>query len=176
MAVQPTERTDQHYVPQFLLRGFASGVKRKQVYVFDNSNDNEFRSSVRNLACERDFYDHEIDQWLTRLEDTCAPIVQSIRKERIVTHLHEDEIQWLAGFIAVQQVRTLHHRAIFADINAQMADALREMGMDPNSVQNFRELSDSENREVANSNIARAGVKLLPYILNQSWSCVSAAP
>ena len=47
MAMQSATRRDQHYVPQFLLRGFAS--TKSQVYVFDNSNDNEFRSSVRNL-------------------------------------------------------------------------------------------------------------------------------
>src|ERR1039457_907549 len=69
MAVQSTARTDHHYIPQFLLRGFAS-AKRKQVYVFDKSNDNEFRSSVRNLACQRDFYDPDLDKWLGKLEDT----------------------------------------------------------------------------------------------------------
>src|SRR2546427_9271248 len=168
MAVQSIQRTDQHYVPQFLLRGFASG-KRKQVYVFDKSNDGEFRSSVRNLACQRDFYDRDIDQWLTRLEDTSAPIIQSVRTKRILTHLQDAEIQWFAGFIAVQQVRTLHHRAVSADMNAQLADVLREMGTDPNSVRNFRELSDSETREQTNSDIPRLSFTLLPYILNKAW-------
>jgi uncharacterized protein DUF4238 len=150
--------------------------KRKQVYVFDKSNDNEFRSSVRNLACQRDFYDRDIDRWLTRLEDTSAPIIQSVRTKRILTHLQDAKIQWLAGFIAVQQVRTLHHRAVSADMNAQLADVLREMGTDPNSVRNFRELSDSETREQTNSYIPRLSFTLLPYILNKAWILFSAAP
>src|SRR3954471_23118639 len=98
MAVQSTEGTHQHYVPQFLLRGFAT-PKRKQVYVFDKSNDNEFRSPVRNLACQRDFYNPDVDRWLTQLEDASAPIIQSIRTKRILTHLEKDEFQWLAAFI-----------------------------------------------------------------------------
>jgi len=175
MAAQSTEGTHHHYVPQFLLRGFAT-AKRKQVYVFDKSNDNEFRSPVRNLACQRDFYNPDVDRWLTQLEDTSAPIIQSIRKKRVLSLLQDDERQWLAGFIAVQQVRTLHHRALFADINAQMADAIREMGTDPNSVRNFRELSESENREVANSEIVPVSFELLPHILNKSWILFSAAP
>src|SRR5437588_4613098 len=106
MAAHSTARTDHHYVPQFLLRGFASD-KRKQVYGFDKSNNNEFRSSVRNLACQRDFYDPDVDQWLRQLEDVSAPIIQSLRTKRTLSHLRDAEIQWLAGFIAVQQVRTL---------------------------------------------------------------------
>jgi hypothetical protein len=64
------------------LRGFASD-KRKQVYVFDKSNDNEFRSSVRNLACQRDFYDPVLDEWLRQVEEISAPIIQSIRTIRL---------------------------------------------------------------------------------------------
>jgi Protein of unknown function (DUF4238) len=173
MAVQSTARTDQHYVSQFLLRGFASD-KRKQVYVFDKSSDNEFRSSVRNLACQRDFYDPDLDQWLGKLEEMSAPIIESVRTKRTLSHLQDAEIQWLAGFIAVQQVRTLHHRAVSADINKQLADALREMGAEPNSVQNFRELTDSEIREQTNAGIRGISLDLLPHILNKDWILFSA--
>jgi hypothetical protein len=173
MAVQSTARTDHHYIPQFLLRGFAS-AKRKQVYVFDKSNDNEFRSSVRNLACQRDFYDPDLDKWLGKLEDTSAPIIQSIRTKRTLNHLQDAETQWLAGFVAVQQVRTLHHRAVSADIDKQLADALRGMGAEPNSVKNFHELTDSEIREQTNANIQGLSLDLLPYILNKDWILFSA--
>jgi hypothetical protein len=129
MARQSTAGTDHHYVPQFLLRGFAS--QRKQVCVFDKSDDKEFRSSIRNLACQRDFYDPEIDQWLGELEEMSAPIIQSMRAKRTLDHLQNTEIQWLGTFIAVQRVRTLHHRAVSADMNVQLADVLREIGTDP---------------------------------------------
>ena len=175
LAAHSTARTDHHYVPQFLLRGFSS-VKGKQVYVFDKSNDKEFRSSVRNLACQRDFYAPDLDQWLGKLERMSAPIVQSVRTKRTLRHLSDPEIQWLAGFIAVQQVRTLHHRAVSADINKQLADVLRQMGADPNSVQNFRELTDSEVREQTNANIPEISFDLMPYVVNKDWLLFSATP
>jgi len=174
MAAQSSTRRDQHYVPQFLLRGFVS--TKTQVYVFDKSNDNEFRSSVRNLACERDFYGPEIEQWLSKLEQASAPLIQLIRAKQSLKHMQSSDFQWLAGFIAVQQVRTLHQRAVAADINAQLGSVLREMGADPNSVRNFRELSDSEIREHTNSDIARTSFTLLPYILEKDWILFSAAP
>lgn len=174
MAVHSTARTAHHYVPQFLLRGFASD-KRKQVYVFDKRNNNEFRSSVRNLACERDFYDPDLDQWLGKLEEMSAPIIQSVRTKRTLSHLQEAEIQWLATFIAVQQVRTLHHRAVSGDIIKQLAEALREMGAEPNSVRNFCELTEPEVREETNTNIRGLSFDLLPYILNKDRILFSAA-
>ena len=64
-------------------------------------------------------------------------------------------------------MRTLHHRAVFSDINKQMADVLREMGTEPNSVKNFREFTDSENREQTNDNIRVLSFDLLPHILTR---------
>ena len=57
-----------------------------------------------------------------------------------------------------------------------MADAIRAMGTDPNSVKNFRELSHAENREATNSEIAPLAFKLLPYIHNKSWILFLVAP
>lgn len=174
MGPQSTEGTDHHYVPQFLLRGFASS-KRKQVYVFDKSNDNEFRSSVRNLACERDFYEPRLDQWLRKLEEMCAPIIQSVRTRRSFRHLPDAEIQWLAGFVAVQQVRTAHHRAVFAHVNTLFAELIREAGFDPENVEGFHELSRSAVREHTNSEIRPLSFKLLRHIFKKDWILFSAA-
>ena len=175
MSPHSSAATDHHYVPQFLLRGFATH-KRKQVYVFDKSSDNEFRSSVRNLACERDFYDSETDQWLGKVEEMSAPIIQSVRTRKTLSHMQEFEIQWLAGFIAVQQVRTAQHRAVSADIIKKLSDAIRETGAEPNSLQNFRELTDSEIRDETNAGIRSSSFALLPHILSKDWVLFSAPP
>jgi hypothetical protein len=174
MAAFSTAQTDQHFVPQFLLRGFAS-EKRKQVYVFDKSNDKEFRSSIRNLACQRDFYDPNLDQWLGKLEEMTAPIISSVRSKRTLSHLSQDAIQWFAGFVAVQQVRTIHYREVSADLNKQVADALRSSGAEPNSVENFRELSSAEIREHTNASIAKLSLNLLPHIMSKNWILLSPA-
>jgi len=167
--------TDQHYVPQLLLRGFAT-PKRRQVYVFDKQIEKVFRSSVRNLACERGFYDLEdegdpkrLDRWLGRLEEYTAPIIKSIRGRRSLDHLHPAERKWIASFIAVQQVRTRHHRESRGYLNRQMADALREMGADPNKVENFRELTQAEVRRDSIADMPPTAFTLLPHLLNKAW-------
>jgi len=174
--------TDQHYVPQLLLRGFAT-PKRRQVYVFDKQIEKVFRSSVRNLACERGFYDLEdegdpkrLDRWLGRLEEYTAPIIKSIRGRRSLDHLHPAERKWIASFIAVQQVRTRRHRESRGDLNRQMADALREMGADPSKVENFRELTEAEVRRDSIADMPPTAFTLLPHLLNKAWILLSAAP
>ena len=182
MRPQSNAQTDQHYVPQLLLRGFATD-KRKQLYVFDKSTGKVFRSSVRNLACERGFYQlqdgddpNRVDRWLGQLEEATAPIIRSVCSHKTIRHLKAPERQWLAAFIAVQHVRTRQHRESWADINKQMADVIRETGTEPNSVENFRELTESEIREFTIGDVPRLAFALLPHILDKSWILLSAAP
>jgi hypothetical protein len=180
MSKQAKEKTDQHYVPQLLLRGFANG-KRKQVYAFDKWNDRSFRSSTRNLACQRGFYDlpgpdpARLDDWLTKLEVAVAPIIQRIRERSRISDLQPPERHWVAAFIAVQHVRTVHHREVWGDINKQMASAIREMGVEPNSVRGFEEFSESQLRDDAIRDLPRTAFMLLPHILNKDWLLLAPA-
>jgi len=182
--MSPTSNSsaDQHYVPQLLLRGFAT-PKRKQVYVFDKQTEKVFRSSVRNLACERGFYDldddgdpERLDRWLRQLEEQTAPIIRSLRSQRAVSQLHRIERQWIAAFIAVQYVRTRHHREFRGDLNRQMAEALREMGADPNKVENFRELTEAEVRHSSIEGMPGLAFTLLPHLMDKAWILLSAVP
>ena len=182
MQSRPTGSTDQHYVPQLLLLGFAT-KKRKQLYVYDKKTGKMFRSSIRNIACERNFYRIEkakdpdrIDNWLRKLEEQAAPVISSIRTHKTISHLQPAERVLVAGFIAVQHLRTRHHRELWADLNKQMADALRKMGADPNAVRNFREFNESEMHELTTEDVPRLSYTLLPHILDKSWILLSAAP
>src|ERR1700721_695045 len=161
MRQKSNAQTDQHYVPQLLLRGFAAG-NRKQLYVFDKTNEKVFRSSVRNLACERGFYylqdgddPNRVDRWLGKLEEATAQIIQSLPARKTLNPLQAAERQWLAAFVAVQHVRTRHHRELSANINQQIADIIRETGTEPNSVENFRELTDAEIHEFTINDVPR---------------------
>jgi hypothetical protein len=183
MSGNSNSSTDQHYVPQLLLRGFST-AKRKQVYVFDKLAGRVFRSSVRNLACERGFYDlpddsadpDRLDKWLWALEDATAPIIRSIRARRTLNHLLPAERKWIASFVAVQHVRTRQHREISGDVNKQIADVLREMGADPNKVENFRELTDAEIRDTSIADIPHSAFTLLPHLLDKVWILLAASP
>ena len=50
----------QHYVPRFLLKNFAKG-KKPQIFVYDKSNDKQFKTNIKNIAAETGFYDIKVD-------------------------------------------------------------------------------------------------------------------
>jgi hypothetical protein len=180
MRQQSSAQTDQHYVPQLLLRGFATD-KRKQLYVLDKKTGKVFRSSIRNLACERGFYQlrdgddpNRVDRWLGKLEDATAPIIRSICARRTVCHLQTKERRRLAAFIAVQQVRTRQYRELMADLNKQIADVIRETGTEPNSVKDFRELTEPEVQDVTVGDLPDLAFTLVPHILDKDWVLLDA--
>ena len=47
---------NQHTVPRFLLRGFASD-KKHRIWVYDKHTGTRFRTNIKNAAAERGFYD-----------------------------------------------------------------------------------------------------------------------
>lgn len=51
---------NQHYVPQFYLRGFSSDGCN--LFVFDKFKLKSFKTNIKNVACEKGFYDFPIDQ------------------------------------------------------------------------------------------------------------------
>lgn len=167
--------TDQHYVPQLLLRGFAHG-KRKQLYAFDKRDERIFRSSVRNLACERGFYEpaeqkglSNVDSWMERAETEVAPLIQRIREQKSISWLLPAQRKWLSAFVMIQILRTPSHREMWSDFNRQMTELIRESGADPYKVENFRPLTDSELRDSSIAQIRELAVELCPHILAKSW-------
>ena len=50
----------QHYVPQFILKNFKSG-KKKRVYVFDKQKRSTYPAAVHDVACENGYYNIELD-------------------------------------------------------------------------------------------------------------------
>lgn len=48
---------NQHYVPQSYLRYFANS--KEQLWVYDTKDKKSFKTSIRNIASERFFYDIE---------------------------------------------------------------------------------------------------------------------
>lgn len=182
MSPTSNSSTNQHYVPQLLLRGFAT-PRTEQVYVFDKQTAKVFRSCVRNLACERGFYDldddgdpERLDRWLRRLEEQTAPIIKSLRSQRPISQLHRMERQWIAAFVAVQYVRTRHHRELWVDFNRRIPEALREMGTDPNKVENFRGSTEAEVRHSSIEGMPGLAFTVLPHLIDKVWILLSAAP
>jgi hypothetical protein len=172
-------RTNQHYVPQFILRGFASG--RKQVFVLDKQTGRTFKTSTRNIAAQLGFYDIEVhgdtrslDPLFTELEDATAIIVKAILEVRHLRLLTEDQRKTLALFVVSLMLRTDSRRRQYKHLNDVITDAILRRGGDPQNVEGFRPLTDEGARQEWILNLPRLALNLRPNLLDKTWVLYSA--
>src|ERR1022692_3755339 len=105
--------TVQHYVPQFLLRNFASSPRGKQIFVFDKSSGRSFPASINAVASKRAFYDFEVagsiesvDPLLTKMESVTSTLIAKIVRARNLRGLSHTDKKMVALFATVQKLRT----------------------------------------------------------------------
>jgi len=134
----PTVQTNQHYVPQFLLRNFASRPGGNHIHVFDKANENTFSAAIDRVASGRAFYDYEdggdrssIDPLLTKLESATSRVVRSIVQARSLRCLGEADRTLLALFATVQILRTDGRRKQVKALSDSVHDAIKRAGFDP---------------------------------------------
>jgi len=104
----------QHYVPQFLLRKFASSCsKNPKLWALDKETKNVRLSSVRDVAHENQFYEHvdddgsrlELEGLMAGIDSMGAGIIAKILDGHSLTLSTEDYVR-LSGFVACQMSRT----------------------------------------------------------------------
>jgi|SRR5579864_498793 len=121
--------TNQHYVSQFMLRGFHTG-NEAQIWVFDKLKGRSYTDAIRNVASEYGFYNiarsADIDERIRRIEDATAPIVQEIRTRKTLRGLTEDKRIWLSGFAALQLVRTKAYSERAQDMMRQITQVVTQ--------------------------------------------------
>jgi hypothetical protein len=162
-----------HYVPQLLLRGFASG-KRNLLYVFDKRTGQTFRSSARDAGCERGFYEPcrdpavQVDEWMKQVETEAGAVIVDIRRRGNLKNLTQADREWVAAFAAVQMVRTKRQLAARNDLSQTLASALRAWGMDPSSIPGFDEFDADQLRTEFLDGIQSLSHKLFPHLADKS--------
>ncbi|MFV1980757.1 MAG: DUF4238 domain-containing protein [Rhodothermia bacterium] len=169
----------QHYVPQFLLKGFAAG-RKAQLFVYDKATGKRFRTKPHNVAAEAGFYDIDfpggiatMEPFLGSLEGRVSKIIRGIRETRTIAKLAGDDRILLAAFVIVQFLRTKQFREHFADLDRKMAESLRQRGIDPEQVVNYRPFRDEEEVKLASMAFLReAAVDLVPTVLAKGWILV----
>lgn len=96
-----------HYVPQFLLRGFSiRPTSRPQIWYLSKPTGRIARGRVSDYACEPDWYLDSHDDALRERENETAPIIARIRNERDIRGLAASDQRQLAEFVAEQFYRT----------------------------------------------------------------------
>jgi hypothetical protein len=105
----PQTETNQHYVSQFLLRGFHTG-REAQIWALDKRTSRSFTTAIKDVASEHGFYNIDgspaLDDTIRKFEDATAPIVEALRNRKSLRGLNGHDRIWLSGFTALQHVRT----------------------------------------------------------------------
>jgi hypothetical protein len=126
---KPIENRKHHYVPQFLLRNFAS-ERRDIIYAFDKWTGKQFGVAIADAAAERGYNTFDTDEasgcaeeFFTRIESIASPVIQRIVVDRRLPSITIAERAALVQFAIAQMLRSKNHRAIFG----QIGEILREL-------------------------------------------------
>lgn len=173
--------TNQHYVPQFILRNFATG-RSKQIHVFDKATRKSFKTAIRNVAAEHGFYDFgvdgasvSLDPMLQKIEDRTSEPIRQIVHARNLKGLTDDDYATVAWFVTVQMLRTNAQRRQLKDLNDKFRDAIVARGGDPNNVEGFEDLDEERARGEAIRTIPLLARDLAPHFLAKTWALFSTS-
>jgi hypothetical protein len=187
MARTDGKRENQHYVPQMLLRNFATPESvargREQVQVLDKWTSRVFLANVRNVAAAHEFYEVETgaqvisaERLLSELEDRTGPVLQKMIANRTVPAFGTGDREWLSVFCAAQFMRTQTVRGRFSEINAELEAHIQKLGYDPANVEGYRRLTDTD---VKASTIRMLAVAISDYpaeLLAKHWFLLETDP
>ena len=176
--MKPIENRKHHYVPQLLLRNFASSG-RTTLHAFDKSNSRRFQVAISDAAAERAFYTFENEEIIgcaedmfTKIENNASDIIRGVVEKRSLAQLSTDEIATLGTFIVAQSVRSKNSRAIYK----QIGDDLRYLATNEGSEEFKAWVGDYDpDLEKEHEIISLHGriIDLLPSIIDKHTSLLS---
>jgi len=150
--IDSTTPKKQHYVPQFILKNFKTG-KKKRVHVYDKQRKIVYTSAVRDAACETGYYNIEIDgqgytleDKLSSLEGITGNVVKKIIDYESLAGLETKELAFFHLFCAVQLLRTETQRNLGKQIQETTLKWLKKRGIAVEDVDNF-EIFDGEKQK-----------------------------
>jgi Protein of unknown function (DUF4238) len=117
----------QHFLPRFLLKGFASRRKGKDAYTWVFPHDSlPFETNIMNIGVSKKFYNlaednHQLDDMITDIENTFANFIDDLRSRTSDTELLNPEIP---GLVTHMMLRTKYLRDSFYSSANYLFDAL----------------------------------------------------
>lgn len=165
---------NQHYVPQFLLRRFTATPGEEQVWAYDKKTGKIFRTNVRNVASQRDYYnvpnieDASLEPTLGVMEAKASEVVDRLLASESLKSLTADDRDALALFAAAQMNRTTHFEEVIKFMTESLRDHLRKIGAAEELVQSSTRLSDDERKVLHLRNILQAD-KYAALLAQMDW-------
>ncbi len=125
-----------HYVPQYYLKGFTEPHAPAFIWVYDKVTARIFRTNVKNVAHETDYYPDDVEQYLANsIEGPAQSVIDKIRQHEPLTP--HDKAR-LAAYMVVMLKRVPRSRqrrrerspvviaSVFGSVEEQLADLLAE--------------------------------------------------
>ncbi|MCE1227016.1 MAG: DUF4238 domain-containing protein [Geobacteraceae bacterium] len=163
----------QHYVPQFILKNFRSG-KKKRVHVFDKHRKTAYTSSVRDAACENGYYNIELDGGeftlegkLASLEGIAAGVIKKIVDHETLAGLDNKELSSFCLFCAVQLLRTEHQRDFGKQMQEAISSWLEKQEISVDQVENFEVFDDDKLKQSHVHNINALALQFAGHFMNK---------
>lgn len=119
----------EHYVPRFYLRNFSIKNDGKAVFCFDKTNSKKFIANIRNIACEKYFYDFpKRDKTAEKALAKTEAIVSSAY-DKLIETCDLNKLTWaervsIANFVSIQEIRTKEMREMLADMTRRVIKLL----------------------------------------------------
>lgn len=166
----------QHFIPQFLQRGFASHVTRDEAFTWVyRKGVEQFNTNIKNIGVEGFFYseedDRELDETITAAEGDLSSMVASLRAGEPIESMSAER---LAQLLAHLEVRTRHIRQSFLESGTCLLDELLKFVGDTevfgNYIQRKIRQDPSLMRDVISEELKKYGLPLamLPHVLRLS--------
>lgn len=161
---------NQHYLPQFLMRGFATvgGTAKSPVYKAVEHHKLRGVMSARNIksiGAQRNFYGKEgpgsTDDAIDRLESALAPVVRQLN---LGVPLSEGDIPQIASLAAHLVVRAKQMRSIMEEGFREMGGLMRSYAKDGHLFERgAQRIGDAELEKMIAEEAAKHGVPLTPW-------------
>lgn len=170
----------QHYVPQFILKNFKSG-KKKRVYVFDKYRKLSYTSSIRDAACENGYYNIKIDgtgytieNKLATLESISSEIISKIVQQETLSNISSDEFMFFSLFCAVQILRTPTQRDFGQQFQDTVVHWVNRQGEHIDQIENFEVLDALRLKRSHVQNINSLALELSEHFRDKALILVKA--
>jgi hypothetical protein len=167
----------QHFVPQFLQRGFASHVVGEEAYTWVYRRGVQpFNTNVKNAGVEGFFYslgqDMELDESITDFEGEFNFLVSDLRLGRL--NLTDNAFP-IARLLAHLEVRTRHLRQSFLKMGTQILDRTMKFASNEEALGDYFRRAIHKDPSILQDAMAKEmrkyGIPMqyLPQIIEMAW-------
>lgn len=170
----------QHYIPRFLMKGFASTTKRQGRILFAHWRDKVEHVDVRAIGAENNFYgdgnQSPLDETITQAEHRFASIIRyCIEKSAIDTSVDEKELRRMLVHFELRSRAFLSHiqslsndlMKLILELCVDELTSMPELRKSLEADTELREKHGEQSRELIDEVCRRCGEELLGELKNE---------